>query len=346
MSDKIDLSKFTAPNRKILYTKVVLCIFTVTMVMELLLPTATCTIQKLLQSDWYAIANFIERDIFRGIAISSAIIGILYWCILPREVEHLSAEHRKLIMDLSKAIQNNELELYYQPQVDLKTNKIIGMEALVRWNHPTLGFVNPDNFIFLAEKSGQLKEISNWVLATACAQNKQWLDQGHQLCIAVNLSQTQLEPGLVETVRKVLADTKLPAQYLEFEITEGILAVNIEEAIQIMHDLNALGVHLAIDDFGSGYSSLRYMYRFPIRKLKIDKMFLENICEHEEETKIIDSIIKIGHDINCIVLAEGIENEFQSKCLRDLGCNEGQGYLFGAPAPANVFITKLEKKST
>lgn len=347
MNKDFDLSKFIPPNKKILYLKVIICVFAVTMTIESLVPTVTCSFLKMFNStSWFQFTEFLERDIFRAFLISSSIIALLHFVILPRETEHCSAEDRKLTVDLSSAIANNELELYYQPQVNLKTGKVMGMEALVRWHHPIFGFVNPNQFIHLAEKSGLIIEIGNWVIATACAQNKKWLDQGYSLCVSVNLSQLQLNDELVATVRKILAETNLPPQYLEFEITENVLAANIEEAIQIMRDLKALGTHLSLDDFGSGYSSLRYIYRFPIRKLKIDKMFLENVCVNEKETKIIDSIIRIGHDINCIVLAEGIENEFQNQCLRDLACDEGQGYLFGAPEPADVFIATLEKNSS
>lgn len=250
--------------------------------------------------------------------------------------------------DLRKAVERNELVLYYQPQIDIRSGNIISMEALLRWQHPERGLISPMEFIPLAEETGLIVPIGAWVLQAACVQTKAWHDAGHtMLSVAVNLSGRQFrENGLIQMVEQVLNDSGLDPEHLELEITESIIMQNAESTINTLNDLKAMGVKLSIDDFGTGYSSLSYLKRFPIDTLKIDRSFVRDITNEEEDEAITKAIIVMAQSLKLSVVAEGVETEQQLAILRKQGCPITQGYLFSKPIPAEQFLLLLEQHAT
>ncbi|WP_049723693.1 putative bifunctional diguanylate cyclase/phosphodiesterase [Gilvimarinus polysaccharolyticus] len=241
--------------------------------------------------------------------------------------------------DLRRAIELEQLTLHYQPQIDFNTGKLTGVEALVRWQHPERGLVSPAHFIPLAEETGLIVPLGEWVLRAACLQQKAWLDAGQQVPqMAVNLSTRQFRqrdfPGIVATI---LAETGLPAEYLELEITESCAMEHAGEAINLLNQLHQMGLSLAIDDFGTGYSSLAYLKRFPIDKLKIDSSFIHDLPLGINDAAIAKSIIALGHNMQLIVIAEGVEKVEQADWLREQGCEQAQGYLYAKPMPSENF---------
>ena len=249
--------------------------------------------------------------------------------------------------NIRNALQRREFILHYQPLISLETNAIIGVEALVRWNSLERGLVAPGAFIALAEETGLMLPLGEWVLRTACAQMRTWLDLGLDLeTVAVNLSPLQFrQSSLAEFVHKVLTDTGLPPHYLELEITEGALMDASTDAEVQLTALKALGIRLAIDDFGTGYSSLAYLKRFPIDKLKVDQSFVRDIPDDPADMEITAAVVALGKNLHLEVLAEGIENEAQLAFLRQLGCHTGQGYLFSRPVPAAELLAFTQKKA-
>lgn len=237
---------------------------------------------------------------------------------------------------LRGALKRDELFLHYQPQVDMATGDIIGLEALLRWQHPTLGVVSPARFIALAEETGLILPIGDWVLRTACAQTKAWQDAGlDAFRIAVNLSARQFaQNDLVQRIANILQQYGLPPERLDIELTESLLMHDVERAVQVLHELRALGVQISIDDFGTGYSSLSYLKRFPIDVLKIDRSFVSEIPAGINDATIADAIISMAHSLGLKVIAEGVENEPQCHFLRRNMCDVVQGYLFSKPLPA------------
>lgn len=237
---------------------------------------------------------------------------------------------------LRNAIHRDEFELNYQPQVELTSNRLLGVEAMIRWNHPELGQILPDRFIPVAEESGLIIEIGMWVLKTACEQMQAWQQQGLALSvIAVNVSGIQFQRGdIVNTVASILSASGLPPQYLELEITESIILKRPEFAIDALHKLTQLGVSISIDDFGTGYSSLSQLKHLPVDKLKIDQSFVQDIPHDKDDEAIACAIIALGQSMNLKVIAEGIETVAQREFLISQGCNEGQGYLYSCPVPA------------
>lgn len=235
--------------------------------------------------------------------------------------------------DLRTAIKEGQFELHYQPQKSLVSKKIVGMEALLRWKHPTKGNIPPMDFIPLAEKTGLIIEIGDWVLKQACIQNKKWQMEGYEpIIVCVNLSAKQFhQKDLVEKIKKVLHDTGLEAKYLELEITESMAMSNEHYILKTMKRLRNLGVYVSIDDFGTGYSSLKYLSKFPITKLKIDKMFMDK--KQKQNQAIVKSIIKMSHSLNMKVIAEGVETFEQFKFLEQEKCDVIQGYYFSKPLP-------------
>ncbi|PLS02711.1 EAL domain-containing protein [Neobacillus cucumis] len=238
-------------------------------------------------------------------------------------------------MELHKAIKQNELFLHYQPKVNLKTGKMFGAEALLRWNHPKWGMIPPSKFIPIAEESGLIIPIGEWVLRQACAQNKRWQEKGClPMVISVNLSGRQFSyAGIVSTVEKVLKETGLEPQYLELEITES-MTMDIEHTIPTLHDLKKLGVLISIDDFGTGFSSLNYLKQFPVDTLKIDQSFVRELLNNNHDETIVKTIISMAHHLQVKVVAEGIETREQLVFLQQHLCDEGQGHFFSKSVTA------------
>ncbi|MCP4406787.1 MAG: EAL domain-containing protein [Gammaproteobacteria bacterium] len=252
-------------------------------------------------------------------------------------------ERMRLQTDLRRALENQEFEVYYQMQTEVASGRIIGAEALVRWQHPEMGLVTPASFINLAEQTGQITALGEWVLRQACEQWVAWEKQGLLLeHIAVNLSGRQIhQPGLVDQVQRILADTGCPPQHLELEVSEGYIMSKVASAQTVLNGLRALGVSLAIDDFGTGYSSLAYLKRLPIGKLKIDRTFVRDIPLDPEDAAITRAIIALGKSLRLEVIAEGVENEAQLNFLNHESCDQIQGYLHGHPAPPEQFEQQL-----
>lgn len=245
---------------------------------------------------------------------------------------------------LRKGIEDGELVLHYQPQIDLFTGHIRGMEALVRWNHPQKGMVSPGDFIPLAEETGLIVPMGEWVLREACLQNKHWQQLGFKpIRITVNLSARQFLKGdLVQSVADILQETGLDPKFLELEITESMIMNDVETAIYIMNQFTELGVHLAIDDFGTGYSSLAHLKRFPLTTLKIDRAFVKDLTTNDEDEAIVRAIVALAHSLNLQVIAEGIETQEQYEFLKERGCEQGQGFLFSRPFPADEIRSFLQ----
>ncbi|CAN7725774.1 putative bifunctional diguanylate cyclase/phosphodiesterase [Variovorax paradoxus] len=236
---------------------------------------------------------------------------------------------------LRHAVARSEFHLAYQPQLDMESGRVTGVEALIRWQHPERGLVSPAQFIPLAEETGLIVPIGEWVLRTACFQNKAWQDAGlPPFIVSVNVSARQFrERTLIAQVALALRDSGLEPRLLELELTESLVMEDLDKALQSMKALRAMGVQLSIDDFGTGYSSLSALKRFPIARLKIDQSFVRDIPGDEEDKAIAKTIIALGHELNLKVIAEGVETEQQLEFLRAHGCDEMQGYLFSRPVP-------------
>ncbi|MEX1032105.1 MAG: EAL domain-containing protein [Cellvibrionaceae bacterium] len=243
--------------------------------------------------------------------------------------------------DLRTAIEEDQLCLHYQPQVDLQTGALVGVEALVRWNHPKRGLIAPSHFIPLAEETGLIVPLGEWLVRKAGAQQKQWMASGKYVGkIAINLSPRQLrQRDFAERLGQILEEIGLPPKYLELEITESSAMEHAGETISMLTQLNQMGLSLAIDDFGTGYSSLAYLKRFPIQKLKIDRSFINDIHTDQNDASIAQSIIGLAHNMQLNVVAEGVENEQQAAWLRERGCDQAQGFLYAQPIPPE----KLER---
>jgi len=242
---------------------------------------------------------------------------------------------------LRHAIERNELVVHYQPMIEIATGRLVGAEALVRWNHPENGLMPPDDFIGLAEETHLIMPLGVWVLRTACAQMKAWHDAGHAwLRIAVNLSPRQFQDrSLIGTVERILAETGFPAPYLDLEITESTAMNNAELTLSILKRLKEMGIRISIDDFGTGYSSLSYLKRFPIDTVKIDQDFVRDLTSDDEA--IITAVISMARALNLRVIAEGVETQEQLDFLRREKCAEMQGFLYSKPLPAAEFERAL-----
>lgn len=246
---------------------------------------------------------------------------------------------------LRQSMNRNEWELWYQPQWDLKSEKIIGAEALIRWRHPEMGLIPPNRFIPVAEESGLIINIGDWVIYEACRQNKTWQELGlPAVPIAVNVSGIQFrQKDFKQKLKNILNRTKLEPHYLELELTESVLMHDATSVIDAVNDLRGSGLLMSIDDFGTGYSSLAYLKKFPIDKLKIDQSFIRNLLESNEDTEIVRTILALAKSMNLTVIAEGVETEEHMVRLKELGCKEGQGYWFSKPLPAKEFQELLQK---
>jgi EAL domain-containing protein (putative c-di-GMP-specific phosphodiesterase class I) len=255
-------------------------------------------------------------------------------------VERLTLER-----DLRRALGRNELFLVYQPQVEIASGRVVGLEALLRWQHPELGLVPPDKFIRIAENSGLILPIGEWVLRTACLQARKWQDEGlPYVDVAVNVSAIQFrQDGFRELIQGVLTETGLAPQYLELELTESLLLSNADVVFSVLRELNQMGLKLAIDDFGTGYSSLSYLTQFPVSKLKIDRSFIRNVATNPDDAAIATAIIGMARSLNLKVIAEGVEDDAQMDFLRAHHCDEIQGYYFSKPLSVEDVADMLSK---
>ena len=259
-----------------------------------------------------------------------------------------SVQRLEFESNLSSALNNHEFVLYYQPKVDLATGRVTGLEALIRWISPQLGFVPPGDFISIAEETGLIVPIGRWVAQTACVQNRAWQKGGlPQLRIAINISARQLaDKGLVQFISDTISKTGLTVDSLELEITESAVMSNQDHAEKVLNELKGLGFHLTMDDFGTGYSSLAYLKRFPFDSVKIDQSFVRGIPESKDDEAIVEAIIAMARSLRLKVVAEGVETKEQFDFLRSLGCDQIQGYYFSKPIPANEIVMLLYKTMT
>jgi EAL domain-containing protein (putative c-di-GMP-specific phosphodiesterase class I) len=246
---------------------------------------------------------------------------------------------------LHRALERQEFALYYQPQVNVVTGEILQMEALVRWHHPEMGLIPPTQFIPLAEETGLILPLGEWVLRTACAQNRAWQLAGlPPIRVAVNLSAQQFkQPRLMDMIKQILRDTGLKPSALELEITETTVMNNVEVTKTILNELHEMGVSIALDDFGTGYSSLSYLKAFPFHTLKIDRSFVCDVTTDPNDKAIVAAIVAMAKVLNLKLVAEGVENQTQENLLRSLGCEEVQGYLFSRPVTASEATVLLQK---
>lgn len=266
------------------------------------------------------------------------LLGKNRYVVYTSELLANKVEELQLDADLRKALENNEFVLHYQPQISNETGELIGVEALIRWQHPKFGLLYPDKFIKLAEESGLITEIGEWVIQEACAQNKKWQDSGMKpLKVAVNLSTQQfITQDLVKYIEGVLDRTGLNPACLVVEITE-YMAMEYEYALKALEQLKAIGILISIDDFGTGYSSLNYLKNYPIDYVKVDKSFVKEITEDNNDAIIVKAIITLAHNLNLHVTAEGVETKAQLDFLKQYDCDETQGYYFSKPVPVEKF---------
>lgn len=248
---------------------------------------------------------------------------------------------RQLVLEsnLRPGLERAEFFVQYQPQVAIHDFNLVGMEALIRWQHPSLGLLYPKEFIALAEESGMIISLGEWVMRTACAQNKVWQDAGlAPMCLSVNFSARQFQqPTFITDVSQILKETNLDPRWLELELTESSIMKDPERAIEKLHELKLMGIKVAVDDFGTGYSSLNYLKRFPIDTLKIDRSFVSDVCKDPHDTAIVRAIINLGHALDLTVIAEGVETKEQLQYLSALECDVVQGFLFSKALSVKAF---------
>ncbi len=273
--------------------------------------------------------------------------GGIYHYYTP-EMDSAANEHMKLEAALRKGIQNEEFVLYFQPQLDLRDGKIKRVEALIRWESPELGFVNPGNFIPLAEETGLIIPIGEWALQEACRIAKSWQDEGYEgIAVAVNISPKQFKhQDLAMLVKQSLYQTKLDSKYLEVEITETAVMDNVDDAISKLQQIRELGVHISVDDFGTGYTSINYLKQFPINILKIDQTFIKGIPHNENDISITTAVTALGHKLGFEIVAEGVETVEQLEFLTENGVDYIQGYYLSRPLPATKIIEQFVKKES
>jgi len=262
-------------------------------------------------------------------------IGRDTYQVYDRSMNEKLEEQLNLDSSMHNALDNGEFQILYQPQIDTTTGEIVGCEALLRWCHPELGIIPPSKFIPVAEANGLILPIGEWVLRTACRQNKKWQDEGYKpIRVSVNISAAQLmREDFICVVSDILNETQLPPQYLELEITETAAAENSEYIAPVLEKLRTMGIRIALDDFGTGYSSLNYLKSFPLNTLKIDRSFITDIGRNPRNAAIVSAILAVGHSLDLSVTAEGVETDDQFKILKDNNCDMIQGYMFSKPLP-------------
>jgi diguanylate cyclase (GGDEF)-like protein len=274
--------------------------------------------------------------------------GKARYAVFESGMQDAMQSNMELEMDLREALENGEFFLAYQPTFDLSDMSPTGLEALIRWQHPTRGVVQPDDFIPMLEETGLITEIGRWVLEEACAQAAVWRREGHQIAMAVNVSGRQLDTDeLVEDIRRALADSGLEPSALTIEITETTLMRNIEETARRLADIKALGVRIAIDDFGTGYSSLAHLQRFDVDALKIDRSFISGLTHNQEGETLLRTLVQLGKALSIKTFAEGIEQQRELSLLKDEHCDSGQGFLFARPldvAATEAFLRNWSPK--
>jgi predicted signal transduction protein with EAL and GGDEF domain len=270
-------------------------------------------------------------------------VGRANYQFFKQEMNLAFLRRKALERDLRRAVDNGDLELFYQPQVEAQRGSLVGAEALLRWSHPERGPVPPSEFIPVAEECGLIVPLGNWALQAACARNKAWQEAGWPpIRVAVNLSAAQfLRRDLVADVARALEGSGLTPDHLELEITESLLMRDTEATIGTLRRLSDLGVRIALDDFGTGYSSMSYLRRFPVQKIKIDRSFVIEVTGNRSDTAIVRAVGGLARDLGLTVAAEGVETQEQADRLRELGCHELQGYHFGRPAAAARFERRL-----
>jgi EAL domain-containing protein (putative c-di-GMP-specific phosphodiesterase class I) len=263
------------------------------------------------------------------------------------EMQSHSARALQLEASLRRALARDQLFLHYQPQMSLKSGRIIGAEVLLRWQHPELGLVSPTEFIPIAEVSGLILSIGEWVLRTSLHQLKTWIDNGMApITLAVNLSAVQFRhPHLPALVTQILDEVQLAPHHLELELTESAAMSDPLKAVAVMDDLHARGIRMSIDDFGTGYSSLSYLKRFQAYKLKIDQAFVRDITDDPDDKAIVSAIISMASSLDMQTIAEGVETEGQLEFLRQQGCDQMQGYYFSKPLPKDAFEAFVRQQS-
>jgi len=263
------------------------------------------------------------------------------------DLKNRSLLYLNLHSELRRAIDRSELQLFYQPKIETATRRLVGAETLLRWRHPTRGYVSPGEFIPLAEETGLIVDIGAWAFAEACGQVEAWQAAGlAPPKLAINVSGRQFtDKGFLPSIQQKLSSVKVDPRHLQIELTESMLMGNARGSIVILEQLKGLGLKLSVDDFGTGYSSLSYLRRFPIDELKIDQSFLADLGANDGSSSIVVAIIALAHSLRLRVVAEGVETEMQWQFLRDHGCDECQGYLFSKPLPADDFTGLLHKSS-
>jgi len=261
------------------------------------------------------------------------------------DMSRISDDHLMLESELRDALDRSELELHYQPKVDIASGRVRSAEALIRWRHPTRGMVPPNVFIPVAEETGLILRIGEWVLREACLQMRRWLDAGMTpVRVAVNLSAIQFhDADLAAVVRSALTDAGLEPGFIELELTESAVMHDPEQSAATLQALSAMGVHISIDDFGTGYSSLSHLRRFPLDKLKIDRSFIRDLMTNPDDVAIVRAIISLAHSLRLRVVAEGVETSQQLDFLRELGCDQYQGYYCSPAVPADAFVALISR---
>jgi diguanylate cyclase (GGDEF)-like protein len=290
----------------------------------------------------FGIATFPKHGMTVSTILKSADVAMynaknrkLGYCVYNPGADSNTPDRLSLMGELRQAIYENRLELYYQPKVDLKTSRIIGAEALIRWNHEERGFIPPDEFIPMAEQSGLIRPLTYWVIKSAIMQHEKWYQAGINIVVSVNLSMHNLhDADFISELEKMLEDTIVPNSSFEFEITESTIMSDPEYVVKVLAKLGSLNVSLAIDDFGTGYSSLSLLKKLPVHTLKIDKSFVMDMATDSDDKAIVHSIIEMAHTLGLDVIAEGVENGTVTKQLADLSCDQIQGYYISRPLPA------------